>query len=655
MKSPFEENENEILIPRDCDVVFVADMFVEQYIGGAELTTQAIYESAPQDVSVFRINAKNISMKTLESGANKYWVFGNAVTMNSELIPSIIANLRYSILEYDYKFCKYRSMAKHKSAEQKDCDCHEQLTGKMVSAFFCGAQSVFYMSEGQMAIYHERFPFLDPLHEQSTGSSQIVLSSVFDDKFFAGIKLLKNIPKTKKWIVVGSESWIKGTEEAIKWCEENNKEYEVVQGLSHAETLQKLASAEGLVFFPRGFDTCPRIVLEAQLLGCELELNSNVQHHKEFPFTGGILEDVEIYLYGRRETFWQQTLNDMSWEARVSGYTTTYNCISQDYPFVQSITSMLGFCSEVVVMDGGSTDGTYELLQEMSKSNPVIKVYQHKVDWTATRSALEDGLQKARARDKCTLDFCWQMDSDEIVHEDHYEKVSKLCRQFPKFVDIISLPVVEYWGSLEKVRMDINPWKWRLSRNNKDLTHGVPGKLRVEDGDSYYSKLGTDGCDYIHKETLEPQAHASFYTQEVHNARIVALQGNKSAQEQYQLWFNQVVDAMPTVFHYSWLNIERKIKTYRDFWQNHWESLYNIKQEDTAENNMFFDKKWSEVTDSDIASLSKQLAEQMGGWVFHSKVDFDNPTPHLKINKKQPEVMNGNTKQDFSNNMQLQS
>ena len=99
MKSPFEENENEILIPRDCDVVFVADMFVEQYIGGAELTTQAIYESAPQDVSVFRINAKNISMKTLESGANKYWVFGNAVTMNSELIPSIIANLRYSILE----------------------------------------------------------------------------------------------------------------------------------------------------------------------------------------------------------------------------------------------------------------------------------------------------------------------------------------------------------------------------------------------------------------------------------------------------------------------------------------------------------------------------------------------------------------------------
>ena len=634
--SPFDEEPKEILVPKDCDVVFVADLFVEQYVGGAELTTQALYESAPDGIKVFRVNAKSITMKTLESGSNKYWVFGNAVSLDPNLVPSIIANLRYAILEYDYKFCKYRSMAKHFSAEQTECNCHETIVGKMASAFFHGAKTVFYMSEGQMQVYHERFPFLG----EEEGSNQVVLSSVFDDRFFAAIKELRTIPKTKKWAVIGSESWIKGTDEAIKWCEDNGKEYEVLQGLSHTEMLTKLAESEGLVFYPRGFDTCPRVVLEAQLLGCELELNENVQHHSEFPFTGGTLEDVEVYLYGRRETFWNQTIHDMDWNPKISGYTTTFNCISQKYPFVQSIKSMLGFCEEVVVMDGGSNDGTFEQLLKMSETEPKLKVYQNTVDWNSKRSALEDGLQKARAREKCTMDFCWQQDSDEIVHEDHYQQIVKLCRQFPKFIDLIALPVVEYWGGPEKVRMDVNPWKWRISKNNPKITHGVPGLLRVEEDDGYYAQIGTDGCDYIDTETHEIIPHASFYTPDVHTVRMAALNGNKSALEQYELWFNSVVNAMPCVFHYSWFDLERKIKTYRDFWQNHWESLYNIKQEDTPENNMFFDKPWNSVTSEDISELATRLKSEMGGWVFHSKVNFSQPTPHLNIEKSQPELMN---------------
>ena len=83
--------------------------------------------------------------------------------------------------------------------------------------------------------------------------------------------------------------------------------------------------------------------------------------------------------------------------------------------------------------------------------------------------------------------------------------------------------------------------------------------------------------------------------------------------------------------HYSWFDIERKIKTYKNYWQRHWESLYNIRQEDTVENNMFFNKKWSEVTDQDIEDLASRLEEEMGGWIFHKKIDFNNPTPSLNV------------------------
>ena len=64
---------------------------------------------------------------------------------------------------------------------------------------------------------------------------------------------------------------------------------------------------------------------------------------------------------------------------------------------------------------------------------------------------------------------------------------------------------------------------------------------------------------------------------------------------------------LPGVYHYSWYDLSRKIKTYKNYWSQHWQSMYNIVQEDTIENNMFFDKPWSEVTDSEIDNLAKKL------------------------------------------------
>ena len=54
---------------------------------------------------------------------------------------------------------------------------------------------------------------------------------------------------------------------------------------------------------------------------------------------------------------------------------------------------------------------------------------------------------------------------------------------------------------------------------------------------------------------------------------------------------------------------------------------------------MFFNKSWKDVTNDDIKKLAKDLKEKMGGWIFHQKIDFNKPTPFLKISKKQPKIM----------------
>ena len=640
-QTPFALSDKKTTIDPDAEVVFVSDLFLKDYVGGAELTSQALIDASPFKIDC--VKSKDVSIDLLKSGHEKYWIFGNFSAMDPELIPTIVANLKYSVLEYDYKYCKYRSPEKHKFSELSDCDCHTQMVGKMISAFYYGAKSLWWMSEGQEDHYHKLFPFL-------AEKESVVLSSVFDEKFFAMIKILKketeNIERNG-WIVLGSSSWIKGAQEAEQWCKDNNKEYEVLWGIPYESVLEKLAFAEGFVYLPQGMDTCPRMVIEAKLLGCKLHLNEYVQHKDELWFNTEDQFDTEAYLYAARERFWNSIKAAMEWTPTISGYTTTKDCISQDYPFKQCIESMLNFSDEVVVVDGGSSDGTLEVLQEWAEKEEKLKVFLVKRDWDHPRHGVFDGMQKAEARSRCTSEFLWQMDSDEIVHENDVIKIQELCRNFPAQADLVSLPVIEYWGGPDKVRMDVNPWKWRLSKNKPHITHGIPDDLRRKDADdNLYAAPGTDGCDYIHKETFERIPHASFYSAEVENARRLAMNGNNEAYKAYSDWFQNVVDQLPGVHHYSWFDLERKIKTYRGYWQTHWESLYDIKQEDTAENNMFFQKPWKEVTDNDIAKLSVDLKEKMGGWVFHSPVDFSKSTPSLKLNQTQPKFMMDNVNED---------
>ena len=606
-------------------IIFVSDFFSEDLVGGAELTTDSLIESSPFKVSKFR--SKDLTVEDLVKNQSAHWIFGNWTQINFQLIPLIIANLNYSILEYDYKFCNYRSPDKHRVAENTKCNCDQTDWGKFVAAFFLGAKTIWWMSEKQQEIYFDRFPDLQKMNRSS------VLSSVFSESFWIQVQNLTQNPKERNgWAVLSSSSWIKGTEDALKWCEDNGKKVNLIEGLSPDQTLELLSRSEGLVYLPKGGDTCPRIVIEAKLLGCELHLNENVQHKDEEWFNQNDDFTTQAYLYAAREFFWNGIKEAIEWQPTISGYTTVRNCIEMEYPWEDTINSMLGFCDEVVVLDGGSTDGTWERLQKLASENSKIVAHQIVRDWNSKRFAIFDGQQKAEARKLCTKEFCWQMDSDEILPESDWNKVRSICKNLSPVVDLVSLPVVEYWGSKEKVRMDVTPWKWRLSRNRPYITHGLPKQFRrYDENGEMYAAQGSDGCNYIHSETLEEIPFVGFYTQDAHNVRIAALQGNTEALQSYENWFNQVVENIPSVRHFSWYDLERKIKTYKNYWQKHWESLYNIKQEDTAENNMFFDKPWAEVSDEEIKAMAKDLAEKTGGHVFHSKIDWNKPTPSLKI------------------------
>ena len=53
--SPFNAKPK-LTIPQDAEVIFVADMFKEDYVGGAELTTEALIDSCP--LKTFKIKSQ---------------------------------------------------------------------------------------------------------------------------------------------------------------------------------------------------------------------------------------------------------------------------------------------------------------------------------------------------------------------------------------------------------------------------------------------------------------------------------------------------------------------------------------------------------------------------------------------------------------------
>ena len=173
-------------------------------------------DSAEYDIS---IQSADVVLKNLDTTKyvgtivhikDKKWIFGNIAMIQSEIFNLIEKHqIKYSFVEFDYKFCKYRNPALYEMVEGDNCEYSETDLGKKIQNFINNAESIFFMSKRQKDIYETELPGIksDNAH---------VLSSIFDEEFFDKIESLEN-KKSDKWVVLGSDSWVKGTSESEAW------------------------------------------------------------------------------------------------------------------------------------------------------------------------------------------------------------------------------------------------------------------------------------------------------------------------------------------------------------------------------------------------------------------------------------------------------
>jgi len=111
---------------------------------------------------------------------------------------------------------------------------------------------------------------------------------------------------------------------------------------------------------------------------------------------------------------------------KISAFCATTNALKFNYPVIESIRSFLAIVDELVVIDGGSTDGTLEAIRSIG--DPKVRIIcdedtKWEEDWTYSRMSHNFN----RGYEECTGDVVFKFDIDWIYKADPQKKFKDYC------------------------------------------------------------------------------------------------------------------------------------------------------------------------------------------------------------------------------------
>jgi glycosyltransferase involved in cell wall biosynthesis len=279
----------------------------------------------------------------------------------------------------------------------------------------------------------------------------------------------------------------------------------------------------------------------------------------------------------------------------ISGYTTVFRGEELQFPYKEAIKSLLGCCDEVVVLvtlkDGEDTDGTLANLQVMAEHDNRIKIYTQ--DWDRNEP-LQDGLAKAKARSFCSGDWVIQIDADEILHEKDYQFYTEVPSKYPDNT-LISVGCLDFFHTRRQIIVDgVANFKPRISKNLPNITHGLQkefAEINIRTGKTVCSSMLSDGAGYINPETGEAVVADLFLIDSrIEEERQKAINEHQIYLNTYAEIIETTFNSLPYVFHYSCIDLDRKVNLQYKMWDGLWNlfagKIDSIEEKSDIDNNL---------------------------------------------------------------------
>ncbi|MBL7717031.1 MAG: hypothetical protein JNL01_16320 [Bdellovibrionales bacterium] len=182
---------------------------------------------------------------------------------------------------------------------------------------------------------------------------------------------------------------------------------------------------------------------------------------------------------------------------KISGFTLVRNGIQFDYPFRESILSLLPLVDELIVNVGVSDDETLKAVQELQRSAPGgSKIQIFESHWPMNDPEKKKGglilsEQTNLSLDRCTGDWCVYLQADEVFHESDLPGLRQALEEADAKpgVDGILFRYLHFYGSFDVVQETRSAYRREvraIRRASRARSVGDAQSFRLPDG----SKLG---------------------------------------------------------------------------------------------------------------------------------------------------------------------
>ena len=122
---------------------------------------------------------------------------------------------------------------------------------------------------------------------------------------------------------------------------------------------------------------------------------------------------------------------------KVSGFTFVRNGVKYDYPFLESIRSLLPLCDEIVIAVGRSEDDTLERIQSLHSSK--IRILETVWDESIREGGTILSQQTNIALDQIQSDWAVYLQADEVLHENSYPAMKEAMLRYQDADDVEGL------------------------------------------------------------------------------------------------------------------------------------------------------------------------------------------------------------------------
>tara|TARA_R110000824_G_scaffold69939_2_gene179971 strand:- start:1287 stop:2123 length:837 start_codon:yes stop_codon:yes gene_type:complete len=246
-------------------IVFIADFFTDQVLGGGELNNEELIGLLVQDGHrVKKVNSAIATRGFIEDNMDNYFIIGNFINLSKECIASLY-DKQYVIYEHDHKYINNRNPSVFKDfLAPKEALVNVEFY-KKANAVLCQTQ------------FH-----LDIVKKNLNLNNLISLGgNLWSEDSLDFMAAYAEAPKAETCAVMDSPIEHKNTREAVMYCRHKKLPYKLIKSENYKEFLKLMSEHKTFVFFPKTPETLSRVVVEARMMGMGVIVNKMIGATRE--------------------------------------------------------------------------------------------------------------------------------------------------------------------------------------------------------------------------------------------------------------------------------------------------------------------------------------------------------------------------------------